>query len=66
MPQLVTEGRAAAALAGTDLDPQQRRAVTGMLTSTRFFACLVAAAGTGKTHVMAAYSKAWAQVAGGG
>ena len=65
VPQLVTEGRAAAALAGTDLDPQQRRAVTGMLTSTRFFACLVAAAGTGKTHVMAAYSKAWAQVAGG-
>ena len=33
VPQLVTEGRAAAALAGTDLDPQQRRAVTGMLTT---------------------------------
>ena len=63
--QLVTEGRAAAALAGTDLDPQQRRAVTGMLASTRFLSCLVAAAGTGKTHVMAAYSKAWAQLTGG-
>ena len=61
VPQLVTEGRAAAALAGTDLDPQQRRAVTGMLTTGRFFACLVAAAGTGKTHVMAAFSTAWAQ-----
>jgi conjugative relaxase-like TrwC/TraI family protein len=33
VPQLVTEGRAAAALAGTDLDPQQHRAVTGMLTT---------------------------------
>src|SRR6185437_564083 len=48
VPQLVTEGRAAAALA-----------------STRFFSCLVAAAGTGKTHVMAAFSTAWAQIAGG-
>src|SRR5690349_4835555 len=65
VPQLVTEGRAAAALAGTDLDPQQRRAVTGMLTTNRFFSCLVAAAGTGKTHVMAAFSTAWAQIAGG-
>ena len=65
VPQLVTEGRAAAALAGTDLDPQQRQAVTGMLASTRFLSCLVAAAGTGKTHVMAAYSKAWAQLTGG-
>jgi hypothetical protein len=65
VPQLATEGQATAALAGTDLDPQQRRAVTGMLTSTRFFSCLVAAAGTGKTHVMAAFSRAWAQIADG-
>ena len=65
VPQLVTEGRAAAALARTDLDPQQRRAVTGMLTTDRFFSCLVAAAGTGKTHVMAAFSTAWAQLTGG-
>ena len=65
VPQLVTEGRAAAALAGTGLDPQQRRAVTAMLTTDRFFSCLVAAAGTGKTHVMAAFSKAWAQLGGG-
>ena len=65
VPQLVTEGRAAAALAGTDLDPQQRRAVTGMLTTDRFFSCLVAAAGTGKTHVMAAFSTAWARLTGG-
>ena len=64
-PQLVTEGQAAAALAGTDLDPQQRQAVAGMLAGARFFSCLVAAAGTGKTHVMAAYSKAWAQLTSG-
>jgi conjugative relaxase-like TrwC/TraI family protein len=64
-PQLVTEGQAAAALAGTDLDPQQRAAVTGLLTSSRFFSCLVAAAGTGKTHTMAAYSKAWSGLTGG-
>ena len=44
VPRLVTGGRAAAALAGTDLDLQQRRAVTGMLTTGRFFSCLVAAA----------------------
>jgi conjugative relaxase-like TrwC/TraI family protein len=65
VPQLVTAGRAAAALAGTDLDPQQRRAVTGLLTTGRFFSCLVAAAGTGKTHVMAAFSTAWAKLTGG-
>ena len=65
VPQLVTESQAAAALARTDLDPQQRTAVTGLLTSSRFLSCLVAAAGTGKTHVMAAYSKAWAQLTGG-
>jgi conjugative relaxase-like TrwC/TraI family protein len=65
VPQLVTEGRAAAALAGTDLDPQQRAAVTGLLTSGRFFSCLVAAAGTGKTHTMAAFSTAWAELTGG-
>ena len=65
VPQLVTEGRAAAALAGTDLDPQQRRAVTGMLTTGRFFSCLVAAAGTGKTHVMASFSTAWERLTGG-
>jgi conjugative relaxase-like TrwC/TraI family protein len=65
VPQLVTEGQAAAALAGTDLDPQQREAVAGLLTGGRFFSCLVAAAGTGKTHMMASYSKAWAGLTGG-
>ena len=64
-PQLVTEEQADAALAGTDLDYQQREVVRGMLTSRVMAECLVAPAGTGKTHVMAAFAKAWAQITGG-
>ena len=64
-PQLVTEEQADAALAGTDLDYQQREVVKGMLTSRVMAECLVAPAGTGKTHVMAAFAKAWAQITGG-
>ena len=65
VPQLVTEAQADAALAGTDLDYEQRRVVKGMLTSGRFTNCLVAPAGTGKTHVMAAFARAWAEITGG-
>ena len=36
-----------------------------MLTSGQFINCLVAPAGTGKTHVMAAFAKAWAEITGG-
>ena len=64
-PQLVTEEEADAALAGTDLDYQQREVVKGMLTSGVMAECLIAAAGTGKTHVMSAFAKAWAQITGG-
>ena len=64
-PQLVTDEQADAALAGTDLDYQQREVVKGMLTSRVMAECLVAPAGTGKTHVMAAFAKAWAQITGG-
>ena len=64
-PQMVTEEQADAALAGTDLDYQQREVVRGMLTSRVMAECLVAPAGTGKTHVMAAFAKAWAQITGG-
>jgi len=63
--KLAGEAEAAAALEGTDLDRLQRRVVTGMLTSGRFVTCLVAPAGTGKTHVTAAFAKAWAQITGG-
>jgi conjugative relaxase-like TrwC/TraI family protein len=64
-PQLVTEAQADAALADTDLDYEQRQVVKGMLTSGRFTNCLVAPAGTGKTHVMAAFARAWAEITGG-
>ena len=63
--QRVTPAAAAAALAGTDLDPSQREACLGLLTSTRLINCLVAPAGTGKTHVMAAFARIWAPNAGG-
>ena len=65
VPQLVTEAGPRPRWPARDLDPQQCRAVTGMLTSAQFFSCLVAAAGTGKTHVMAAFATAWAQLTGG-
>ena len=63
--QLVTEDQADAALARTDLDYQQREVVKGMLTSQRMAECLVAPAGSGKTHVMAAFAKAWTRITGG-
>ena len=55
---------AAAALAGTDLDYSQREACLGLLTSARLINCLVAPAGTGKTHVMAAFARVWERAAG--
>ena len=64
-PRLVAEAEADAALAGTDLDYQQREVVKGMLTSGVMAECLIAAAGTGKTHVMSAFAKAWAAITGG-
>ena len=59
VPQRVTAEAAAAALAGTDLDYSQREACLGLLTSGRLINCLVAPAGTGKTHVMAAFARVW-------
>ena len=59
--QRVTAEAAAAALAGTDLDYSQREACLGLLTSGRLINCLVAPAGTGKTHVMAEFARVWAE-----
>lgn len=65
VPQRVSAETAAAALAGTDLDYSQREACLGLLTSQQLINCLVAPAGTGKTHVMAAFAQVWdAQRAG--
>ena len=59
VPQRVSSEAAAAALTGTDLDYSQREACLGLLTSGRLINCLVAPAGTGKTHVMAAFARVW-------
>ena len=59
VPRRVSAEAAAAALAATDLDYSQREACLGLLTSGRLINCLVAPAGTGKTHVMAAFARAW-------
>jgi conjugative relaxase-like TrwC/TraI family protein len=61
----LTEAQAEAALAGTDLDYSQREAVRGLLTAGRFMSCLVAPAGTGKTHAMAVFARIWADLTGG-
>jgi len=65
VPQRVSAEAAAAALAGTDLDYSQREACLGLLASSRLISCLVAPAGTGKTHVMAAFARAWTAEAKG-
>jgi conjugative relaxase-like TrwC/TraI family protein len=65
VPQRVTEAAAEAAVAGTDLDWSQRAAVKGLLTSGRLISCLVAPAGTGKTHAVAAFARIWAAETGG-
>ena len=57
--QRVSAAAAETALAGTDLDYSQREACLGLLTSGRLINCLVAPAGTGKTHVMAAFARVW-------
>ena len=59
VPQRISAESAAAALADTDLDYSQREACLGLLASGRLINCLVAPAGTGKTHVMAAFARAW-------
>ena len=60
VPQRISAATAEVALADTDLDYSQREACLGLLTSGRLINCLVAPAGTGKTHVMAAFARAWA------
>jgi conjugative relaxase-like TrwC/TraI family protein len=61
VPRRVSPEDAASALAGTDLDYSQREACHGLLSSHRLINCLVAPAGTGKTHVMAAFARVWEQ-----
>ena len=64
MPQLVSEADASAAVAQTDLNPEQADAVVKMLTSTTGSVVLEAPAGSGKSHTMGAFAKLWTQFTG--
>ena len=54
VPQLVTPAQAAGALKGSDLDGAQREVAAGLLAARTVVSVLVAPAGAGKTHTMAA------------
>jgi conjugative relaxase-like TrwC/TraI family protein len=65
VPQLVTVERARAAVAGTDLNEEQRAAVVTMLTSRTGTTALIAPAGAGKTHAVATFARLWTELTGG-
>ena len=65
VPQLVTPAQAALALALSDLDPAQAEVAAGLLAGRTAVQVLVAPAGSGKTHTMAAVARAWTQWTGG-
>ena len=56
VPQLVSEEVARAEVAKTDLNAEQREAVVMMLTSVSATTALIAPAGSGKSHTMAAFA----------
>ena len=63
--QLVTPHAADVALAGAGLGGDQAEVAAGLLTARTAMSVLVAPAGAGKTHVMAAYARAWTAITGG-
>jgi conjugative relaxase-like TrwC/TraI family protein len=65
VPELVTPAQAALALALSDLDPAQAEVAAGLLAARTAVSVLVAPAGSGKTHTMAAFAQAWTQWTGG-
>jgi len=65
VPQLVTAAQAELALALSDLDPAQAKVGAGLLAGRTAVQVLVAPAGSGKTHTMAAFARAWTQWTGG-
>jgi TrwC relaxase/AAA domain len=64
VPQLVSAGQARAAAEPTGLTGEQRDAVVTMLTATTAATVLIAAAGAGKTHTMAAFARLWTTFTG--
>jgi hypothetical protein len=64
VPQLVTLAEAKAAVARTDLTPAQAEAVVALLTAETATVPLNAAAGSGKSHTMAVFSRLWTEFTG--
>jgi conjugative relaxase-like TrwC/TraI family protein len=64
VPQAVTEAQARAAVTGTDLNAEQSAAVITMLTATTAGTVLIAPAGAGKSHTMAAFAGLWELLTG--
>ena len=64
MPQAVTEAQARAAVTATGLNAEQADAVVRMLTATTAATALVAPAGAGKSHTMAAFAGLWELLTG--
>ena len=65
VPQLVTPAQAQAAVAGAGLDAAQAEVAAGLLAARTAVSVLVAPAGAGKTHTMAAFARAWTGWTGG-
>jgi conjugative relaxase-like TrwC/TraI family protein len=64
VPQLVSREQARAAVERTGLNAEQRDAVAILLTAAAATAVLVAPAGAGKTHTMAAFARLWTTFTG--
>jgi flagellar biosynthesis GTPase FlhF len=64
VPQLVGDEQALAAAERTRLSVEQRAAVVMMLTATAATTVLVAPAGAGKSHTMAAFARLWTSSTG--
>jgi hypothetical protein len=64
MPQLVGDEQAHATAERTRLSAEQRAAVVMMLTATAATTVLVAPAGAGKSHTMAAFARLWTTFTG--
>jgi hypothetical protein len=64
VPQLVSAGQARAAAEGAGLTGEQCDAVQMMLTASAAAAVLIAPAGAGKSHTMAAFARLWTSLTG--
>src|SRR5262249_9591153 len=64
MPQLIGRDQARTAAERTGLNAEQRDAVAVMLTATAATTVLIAPAGAGKSHTMAAFARLWTSSTG--